>query len=107
RQALDRTLGESLEVKVIRAGLLSNLGDAFQVGGNAAQAQRMYRLSLELYDGVLPQLSPAGLGFVQSRRGVVLDKLGARDAAREAFLAAFEAAPLERDHYMVALIQLT
>jgi len=107
RRALDRTLGESLEVNVQRAGLLQELGDAFHVAHNDAQAQRMYRQALSLYDAALPQLSEQGIGFVQSRRGVLLDKLGSREQARTAFLAAVEASPLERETYMVPMMHLT
>ncbi|MCB9657837.1 MAG: tetratricopeptide repeat protein [Sandaracinaceae bacterium] len=107
RRALDRTLGESLEVSVQRAGLLHELGDAFGAANNSTQAERMYRQALELYDGTLSQLSANGLGFVQARRGVLLDKLGSHDAARAAFLAAVDATPLEREPYMVAMMQLT
>jgi tetratricopeptide (TPR) repeat protein len=107
RRALDRTLGESLEVNVQRAGLLQELGNAFHVAGNEAQAQRMYRQALDLYDAALPQLSEQGTGFVQSRRGVLLDTLGSREQARIAFLAAVEASPLEREIYMVPMMHLT
>lgn len=107
RRALDRTLGESLEVNVQRAGLLTALGDAFHVAGNSAQAQRMYRQALGLYDAALPQLSEQGIGYVQSRRGVLLDKLGQREQARVAILAAVEASPLEREIYMVPMMHLT
>ncbi|MCA9534743.1 MAG: hypothetical protein KC593_13720 [Myxococcales bacterium] len=107
RRALDHTLGESLEVNVQRAGLLHELGDAFHVARNSAQAQRMYRQALDLYDAALPQLSAQGLAFVQARRGVLLSKLGSPDAARAAFLAAVDASPLDREPYMVAMMQLT
>ena len=107
RQALDHTLGESLEVSVVRAALLTALGDAFHVAGNRAQAERMYRQALGLYDAALPQLGEQGIGYVQSRRGVLLDELGSREQARTAILAAVEASPLERDIYMVPMMHLT
>ncbi len=107
RRALDRTLGDSLQTRILRANLLMEIGEAFELGDNATQARRMYQLALEGYDTALPQLQAEGIAFVQARRGVLLDKLGSREASETAFMAAITAAPLERDHYMVAMMHLS
>ncbi len=107
RRALDRTPNDNPADQIRRAHILEHLGDAFAAAGNAAQAERMYRQSLRLWDALLGE-APEGadIGRMALRRGIVLDRLGQRENALAAFRQAMTTAPQSREIYASILAHL-
>ncbi len=97
RRALDLIVGEGQDAA--RAELTEHLGDALRAAGDAQQSARMYRQSLELWEGIGRSLDGEDRAQVDVRRGVLLSFLGRDEDAAEAFRAAMEAAPGVREIY--------
>jgi len=109
RRALDRTPSTGLEGTVGRAELLEELGDAFTDGGNDAQAARMYEQALTIWQRVVAgegEVPPGLRSLAALRRGVLLDHLGRRQDAFDAFELALDASPGSREPYAQILSHL-
>lgn len=106
REALDLTPQDDLGGLVRRAEILAHMGDAYRASGEADQANRMYRQSIDLFEQVRPQVEDERRGFLDAQRGILLDRLGRHDAAREAFMEAMTGAPSEREVYATILSYL-
>jgi tetratricopeptide (TPR) repeat protein len=105
RRALDLITGEGQDDA--RAELQEHLGDALRASGDDQQAQRMYRQALELWTRLGRQADDGDArAQIAVRRGVLLDYLGRREDAREAFHAAMDAAPGAREIYARILSHL-
>ncbi len=105
RRALDLITGEGQDAA--RAELQERLGDALRASGDDDQAERMYRQALELWNGLARQADDGdSRAQVAVRRGVLLDYLGRRDEARQAFRSAMDEAPGSREIYARILSHL-
>lgn len=94
-----------------RAEILERLGDAFDGAGNEQQSERMYRQALQIWDGTAAELGQQPearmlMARLQTRRGVLLDLLGDRERARQAFRSAVNAAPRLHETYATILSHL-
>ena len=81
-----------------RAEILEHLGEAFGDAGNADQSERMYRQALQIWDRTATELGSQEearllMARLQVRRGVLLDRLGERTTALQAFRSALAAGP--------------
>jgi tetratricopeptide (TPR) repeat protein len=106
RRALDMTDQDGPEGTAARAELLEHLGDAFRMGADERQAERMYRQSLGLWDELARAVRGARAALVHVRRGILLSRLGDRSGAERAFDAAMDAAPNWREPYAAILSHL-
>ncbi len=94
-----------------RAELLERLGDAFGGAGNDEQSERMYRQALQVWDRTAAELGQQPearlvMARLQTRRGVLLDSLGDRDQALQAFRSAVNAEPRLHETYATILSHL-
>lgn len=103
REALD--LVDETEIAQ-RAEILEHMGDAQRIARDETQATRLYRQALELWDRAAEGATGEDLALVAIRRGVLLDRLGQRPAARDAFRAALRAAPARQESYASVLSYL-
>ena len=106
RRALDLATN-----RIERAELLEHLGDAFATAGNADQAERMYRQALQIWDQTAAELGQQAearllMARLQTRRGVILDHLGDREKALQAFRSAINAEPRLHETYATILSHL-
>ncbi len=106
RRALDLA-----ENPIERAELLERLGDAFGGAGNQEQSQRMYRQALQAWDRTAAELGQQPearllMARLQTRRGVLLDALGERERALQAFRSAVNAEPRLHETYATILSHL-
>ena len=106
RRALDLTPAEGASGTTSRAKIMQSLGDAFAAQDNEAQAARMYRQALALWDELVPRVQADVLSEAQLRRGLLLDRLERRDEAATAFRQAMDAAPTDRSVYAQVLSHL-
>lgn len=105
-RALERTPRDTPADALKRAEILEHLADARRKAGQPDEARPLYRKTLDLLDQVLPELEGPPLSIVQVRRGVVLDRLGRDEEAKDAFVAAMAAAPHWRETYASILSHL-
>lgn len=94
-----------------RAELLERLGDSFGEAGNATQSERMYRQALQVWDRTAAELGQQPearllMARLQTRRGVLLDLLGERERALQAFRSAVNAEPRMHETYATILSHL-
>lgn len=106
REALDLVPESDAETLAERAEILEHMGDAQRVARDEAQATRFYRQALEVWERAQGELEQEARAAVAIRRGVLLDRLGRRPDAREAFRAAVRAAPDRRETYASILSYL-
>lgn len=114
RRALDRTPNDRPSDRLARATILEHLGDAYAAMGNASQAERMYRQSLQVWDALAAEVGegPAEvdegpvIARIALRRGILLDRLGRREEALASFRQAMTADPQARDIYATILAHL-
>ena len=105
-RALELTPQTEEDGGLARAEIQERLGDAFRTDGNPAQAERMYRQALALWDGMRERATGRALAALEVRRGVLLERLGQDQASAETFRAAITAAPDQREAYAQILAHL-
>ena len=111
RRALD--LGPATaDGELTTALVLEHLGDAFRRNADVAQASRMYRQALQIWERLTAtsgqqQAGPSeALGLAHIRTGVMLDRLDRRTEAFTSFRAAMAADPSSRETYATILAYL-
>ena len=106
RRALDLTSGDTGPGVRERARILEYLAGAYRKSGTEAQAARLFGQALDVWDGLVGGADGDLDAEGHLRRGVILDRLGRREAAVEAFRAAMTAAPTRREVYAGILSHL-
>lgn len=89
-----------------RAELLERLGDAQRMNGDEGAAKATYSEGLALWERMLPALSGVQRGLARVRLGILQNRLGQHEKAREAFEGALEDAPGVAEVYKGILAHL-
>src|SRR5690606_32147696 len=105
-RALALTPAEHPAALAGRAEILAHIGTAHLVVGNHDQAARMNREALDTWTRAEPAFMGDRAGLVALHRGILLDRLGRHEEAKDAFDKALTLAGANRSTYATLLSHL-
>lgn len=105
-RALDSLSVETLAGATRRCEVLSNLGRAVGLTGNAAQHRRLMTEAISCWTELMPRLEGPAETLALVRRGVLHDLLGAHEEALSDFRSSLMQAPRFRGPYATMLSHL-
>jgi tetratricopeptide (TPR) repeat protein len=107
RRALDRSSTRDLDEARMRAQILEQLGDVQRATHAFDNAKRSYGEALTLWQGEAQMGTDAPQkAFAHIRRGILLSRLAREPESRDAFEAAMQVAPDNRETYAQILAHL-
>jgi tetratricopeptide (TPR) repeat protein len=107
RRALDKSSVKSPEEARLRAQILEQLGDVRRTSRDGEGARQRYTEALALWENQAQGATDAPQkAFAHIRRGILLSRLGRRPESVDAFEAAMQAAPDNRETYAQILSHL-
>jgi tetratricopeptide (TPR) repeat protein len=105
-RALALTGDKSVSDILKRAEVFEQLGNAYRITGDAAQAKESYKTALEYWESTTAALQGPQFGSAQVRLGVLLGRLGRTADSIGAFELAMKYAPENRETYASILSYL-
>jgi tetratricopeptide (TPR) repeat protein len=106
RRALARSAEKNGDEGRLRAQILEQLGDVQRAKKKPDEAKQSYMEALTLWENAAQAGDPPQRAFAHIRRGVLLSRLGRKPEAQDAFEAAMQAAPDNRETYAQILAHL-